>query len=201
VSESIAVLHPAAIAASEEASAVVLLVFRIDGCEHAVAVEQVVEVLRMVAATPLPDAPPWVLGVINVRGRVIPLIDVRARLGAPRLEPEPSTSVIVVQTDEVAAGLVVDEVVEVLAVRHDALQRPDQVTVDSAVIFSRVQQRSASRAPAGQTSGQRARGRWGLRHESVATRLFVDPSAIETTPAPAIDDPLCDRRAAGRGRR
>jgi purine-binding chemotaxis protein CheW len=128
VSESIAVLHPAAIAAGEEASAVVLLVFRIDGCEHAVAVEQVVEVLRMVAATRLPDAPSWVVGVINVRGRVIPLIDVGARLGAPRLEPEPSTSVIVVQTDEVAVGLVVDEVVEVLAVRHDALQRPDQVT-------------------------------------------------------------------------
>ena len=128
VSEQVAVLHPGAIAAGEEASAVVLLVFRIGGREHALAVERVVEVLRMVAATRLPDAPPWVVGVINVRGRVIPLIDVRARLGAPGLEPETSTSVIVVQTDEVAAGLVVDEVVEVVAVRRDAIQRPDQVT-------------------------------------------------------------------------
>ena len=128
MSESIAVSRPDAIATGQEASAVVLLVFRIDGCEHALAVEQVVEVLRMVAATRLPDAPPWVVGVINVRGRVIPLIDVRARLGARGLEPEPSTSVIVVQTDQVVAGLVVDEVVEVLAVRHDAIERPDQVT-------------------------------------------------------------------------
>jgi purine-binding chemotaxis protein CheW len=99
-----------------------------DGREHALPVEDVVEVLRMVAATPLPEAPPWVCGVINLRGRVIPLIDLRSRLGAPRREPDLSTPIIAVQANDVAAGLVVDEVVEVLALPREAVDSPDRVT-------------------------------------------------------------------------
>jgi purine-binding chemotaxis protein CheW len=98
-----------------------LLVFRIDGHEHALPIEDVVEVVRMVAATPLPGASAWVSGVINCRGRVIPLIDARARLGAPRREPELSTSIVVLETDQAAGGIVVDEVVEVLTVNPEAL--------------------------------------------------------------------------------
>jgi purine-binding chemotaxis protein CheW len=120
--------------AGEAAPSVVLLVFRMDGREHALPVEDVVEVVRMVAATPLPEAPVWVGGVINFRGRVIPLIDARARLGAPRREPDLSTRIIVVQTSEWAAGLVVDEVVEVLPVRAEALDPPGKATAGAAAV-------------------------------------------------------------------
>jgi purine-binding chemotaxis protein CheW len=113
--------------ASDEATDVILLVFRIESREHALPVEEVVEVLRMVAATPLPEAPPWVGGVINRRGQVVPLIDVRSRLGAPRREPRPSDAIIVVRIDEVLTGLVVDEVVEVLALRNEAVERAGRV--------------------------------------------------------------------------
>lgn len=105
----------------------VLLVFRIAGREHALPVEDVVEVVRMVAATRLPEAPPWVVGVINFRGRVIPLIEVRGRIGEPSREPDLSTPIIVVQSSEVAAGLVVDEVLEVLTVPRAALDMPRRV--------------------------------------------------------------------------
>lgn len=116
-----------------DAAGVMLLVFRLEGREHALPVEDVVEVLRMVAATPLPEAPPWVDGVINVRGRVIPLVDLRRRLGAPRREPDVSTPIIVVQAAETATGLVVDEVVELLVLGSEALASPAPVTASSAV--------------------------------------------------------------------
>lgn len=105
----------------------VLLVYRIAGREHALPVEDVVEVVRMVAATRLPEAPPWVVGVINFRGRVIPLIEVRSRIGEPVREPDLSTSIIVVRSAEMAAGLVVDEVLEVLTVPRAALDTPRRV--------------------------------------------------------------------------
>lgn len=106
----------------------VLLVFRIEGREYALPVGEVVEVLRMVAATPLPEAPPWVAGVINFRGQVLPLIDLRSRLGTLRREPELSDAIIVVRADKVVTGLVVDEVVEVLPVQPGAVEPPSGVT-------------------------------------------------------------------------
>lgn len=98
-----------------------VLVFCIDGREHGVAVEDVVEVLRMVASTPLPEAPPWLGGVINFRGRVIPLIDVSSRLGAPTRPRDLSTRIIVVLADESPVGLIVDDVVEVLTLPAEAV--------------------------------------------------------------------------------
>lgn len=108
----------------EHEAGVVLLVFAVAGHEHALAVGDVVEVVRMVAVTPLPEAPPSVMGVINFRGRVIPLVDVRSRIGAPPRDPDLSTPIIVVRSAEVAAGLVVDEVVEVLTVDRASLEVP-----------------------------------------------------------------------------
>lgn len=124
MTEGIHLLPAASRIAGGDEAGVVLLVFQIAGREHALRVEDVVEVVRMVAATPLPEAPPWVVGVINFRGRVIPLIELRGRIGAPAREPDLSTPIIVVQNAEVAAGLVVDEVVEVLTVQSAALDIP-----------------------------------------------------------------------------
>lgn len=124
MTDRVHLLRAASEAGGDEAG-VVLLVFQIAGREHALPVCDVVEVVRMVAATPLPEAPPWVIGVINFRGRVIPLIEVRSRLGTPSRDADLSTPIIVVQNAEVAAGLVVDEVLEVLTVPSAALDVPD----------------------------------------------------------------------------
>lgn len=124
MTEAVDLLPAAARVAGGDGAGVVLLVFQIAGREHALRVEDVVEVVRMVAASPLPEAPPWVVGVINFRGRVIPLIDVRGRIGAPAREADLSTPIVVVQNPQVAAGLVVDDVVEVLTVQSAALDSP-----------------------------------------------------------------------------
>jgi len=113
---------------SFEHTRVQLLVVRLGGLEHAFPVEDVIEVLRMVAVTPLPEAPAWVVGVINVRGRVIPVIDLRCRLGMLPREPDLSTPIVVAASDGSATGFVADDVVEVLSLPREALQPPDRQT-------------------------------------------------------------------------
>jgi len=102
-----------------------VLTFRLEGREFAVPVGEVIEVLRMVAVTPLPEAPAWVGGVLNYRGRVIPVVDARARLGMARRDPDLSTPIVVVEAGERPAGVVVDEALDVLALPGEAVQPSD----------------------------------------------------------------------------
>jgi purine-binding chemotaxis protein CheW len=99
-----------------------VLVFTVASREYALPVEDVIEVVRMVAVTPLPDAPSSVTGVINMRGHVIPVIDLCARLGFPAHEPDLSAPIIVVGRSEAAAGLVADGASEVLMLCSDAVE-------------------------------------------------------------------------------
>ncbi|MFZ1404781.1 MAG: chemotaxis protein CheW, partial [Anaerolineae bacterium] len=86
-------------------AAVQLVVFEVGQRAYALRVEQVIEVLRMVAIAPLPDTPPWLAGMLNFRGQVIPVMDLRTRLGAPRPQPDLNTPIMVVTTGERMAGL------------------------------------------------------------------------------------------------
>jgi purine-binding chemotaxis protein CheW len=100
------------------------VVFRLDAGQYALPLEHVVEVLRMVAIRPVPEGPAWLAGVINLRGRVLPIMDLRTRLGLPPLGARLETRIIVTDTGGFAAGgetggqrligLLADEVLEVL---------------------------------------------------------------------------------------
>jgi purine-binding chemotaxis protein CheW len=124
--------------AAADAGPLRLVVFRLQGIEHAVRVEDVVEVLRMVAITPVAEAPPWVSGVIDLRGRVIPVIDLRRRLGMAEREPDLSTPILVVRSQSVTAGLVADEVVEVLALPSEAALSPPGATAPLSSVSSAI---------------------------------------------------------------
>jgi purine-binding chemotaxis protein CheW len=113
-----------------------LLVIRLNGREHALPLEQVVEVFRIVAVTPLPEVPPWVRGVMDVRGRVIPVIDLRVKLGMPARTPDLSTPIVVVEAGGMPAGLVTDEVVEVLALPGAAVEPADHAAGLARVVTS-----------------------------------------------------------------
>jgi purine-binding chemotaxis protein CheW len=115
-----------------------LVIFRLQGIEHAVPVEDVVQVLRMVAITPVAQAPPWLRGVIDLRGRVIPVIDLRRRLGMPQRAPDLSTPILVVRGRGVTAGLVADEVVEVLALPCRAWSPSDRVAAPRSAVSSAI---------------------------------------------------------------
>jgi purine-binding chemotaxis protein CheW len=101
-----------------------LLVFRLQAREYALPIELVSEVLRMVAITPVPDAPAWLPGVINLRGRVVLVMDLRARLGLPPLTPSLNTPIIVAEADGRMVGLLADAVIEVLTLPDEAIEPP-----------------------------------------------------------------------------
>ncbi len=104
-----------------EPETLTILVFLLDGREYAVPVHLVIEVARMVAVRKLPEAPHWVDGALNFRGRIVPVVDLRARLGMERREPDRSTSIVITRSESGPWGLVTDDLIEVLSVSPEEL--------------------------------------------------------------------------------
>jgi purine-binding chemotaxis protein CheW len=88
--------------------------FRLGGEEYGVNIAQVQEIIRMVEITHVPRAPHFMEGVINLRGQLIPIIDLRTRFGMPRIDPTKSTRIVVTEIGNKRVGIVVDSVSEVL---------------------------------------------------------------------------------------
>jgi purine-binding chemotaxis protein CheW len=92
---------------------------------YGIQILKVREIIRLMDITRVPRSDPCIRGVINLRGRVIPVLDLRARFGMDRVEPTDLTVIIVVQCETVAGpvtmGLLVDEVLEVLNIEADAI--------------------------------------------------------------------------------
>jgi len=88
--------------------------FRLGGEEYGVDISQVQEIIRLVEITHVPRAPKFMEGVINLRGQLIPIIDLRTRFGMPRIEPTKSTRIIVTEIGTKRVGIIVDSVSEVL---------------------------------------------------------------------------------------
>ncbi|MBB34674.1 MAG: chemotaxis protein CheW [Hirschia sp.] len=99
-----------------------LIAFRIEDQEYSVDIMSVREIRGWTAATPLPQSPDYVRGVINLRGTVLPIVDLSARLGLGTVEPTPRHVIIVVHIGKRIVGLLVDAVSDILAVNDDALQ-------------------------------------------------------------------------------
>lgn len=98
--------------------------FEIGPEEYAVDILEVQEIIRMVEITPVPKAPYFVEGVINLRGKVIPIIDLRLRFGLSAAERTKETRIVVVDVSRMILGLVVDSVSEVLRVPSDLIESP-----------------------------------------------------------------------------
>lgn len=88
--------------------------FRLGGEEYGVDIAQVQEIIRMVEVTKVPRAPHFMEGVINLRGQLIPIIDLRTRFGMSRIPPTKSTRIVVTEIGNKRVGIVVDAVSEVL---------------------------------------------------------------------------------------
>ncbi len=90
------------------------MIFAVGAREYALDVTAIVEVVRMVALTTLPDAPDWLAGVVNLRGHVIAVMDLRRRLALPALAPHRNTPIIIAQAAGEQFGIIVDRLVEVI---------------------------------------------------------------------------------------
>lgn len=93
-----------------------LCTFRVGGEDYAIDIMRVREIIPPLPVTPVPRAPPFVEGVIRLRGDVIPVLDVRRRLGLPVTPPTRKTKVLIVNVARRRLGLVVDEVTEVVRI-------------------------------------------------------------------------------------
>lgn len=92
-----------------------LIVFTLDDQRYALPLYAAGRVVRMVAVTPLPNAPDIILGVVNLHGRVIPVINVRRRFGLPEREVALTDQLIIADTGRRHVALVADAVLDVLA--------------------------------------------------------------------------------------
>jgi purine-binding chemotaxis protein CheW len=107
------------------------LTFFLQGEEYGVEILKVQEIIGMMAITPVPDTPSHVRGVINLRGRVIPVADLRLKFGMPAAESTDETCIIVVQAQGVQMGVLVDQVSEVVDIMAEAIE--DTPTFGSGV--------------------------------------------------------------------
>lgn len=118
--------------AARRADTVELLSFRLCDQEYCVDIMSVREIRGWTRATPLPHAPPHVKGVINLRGLVLPVIDLSARLGMAGLEGDERNVIVVVQINGISAGLLVDSVSDILGIPVADLQPPPDLGEDLA---------------------------------------------------------------------
>lgn len=94
----------------------VYLTFQVSGECYAVGVAHVTEIVRIQEINNLPGMPSAFRGVINLRGHVIPVLDVQARFGLPELNPIDRTVIVVLELGEERVGLMVEEVTEVVEI-------------------------------------------------------------------------------------
>ena len=115
-----------------------LVSFKISNEEFGVDILSVQEINRMLQITKMPNTPEFIEGVINLRGRVMPVLDLRVKLGMQRIEHDKNTRIIVVEIKGKTIGFIVDEVSEVLRVPKSITEAPPQMagSVNSDYIIS-----------------------------------------------------------------
>lgn len=96
-------------------------------CEYGVPITQVQEIIRLTVPTKLPQVPDFVEGIINLRGRIIPIIDLKKRFGIDTSHHTEDTRIMVVEVGGQTVGVVVDEVTEVLRLPQDSIEPPPTV--------------------------------------------------------------------------
>ncbi len=105
-----------------------LVSFKVASEEFAVDIMQVQEIVRLAKVTKVPHAPAFVEGVVNLRGNVLPVIDLRKRVHLPEKAYNDSTRVVVVDQEGRKTGIIVDAVSEVLAVKKEAIEPAPEIT-------------------------------------------------------------------------
>lgn len=108
------------------------LTFWTDGQLFGVPISDVVQIIGIQDITPLPDSPVYAKGVINLRGNIIPVIDVRIRFSKPEAEYGEHTCIIVTKIEENFIGFIVDSVDEVATIEDDQISPPPHVSADRA---------------------------------------------------------------------
>ena len=109
--------------------------FRLAGETYGINVMQVQEVLRYTEIAPVPGAPGYVLGIINLRGNVVTVIDTRNRFGLESGEMTDNTRIVIIETEGHVIGILVDSVAEVVYLRQSEIETAPNVGNDESAKF------------------------------------------------------------------
>ena len=91
---------------------------------YGIAIGNVIEIIGVLPVTPLPGAPDYLKGIMNLRGKIVPVIDVRLKFKKPAVEYTERTCIVVVEVQEMTVGLLIDEVSEVLSIDAQEIAPP-----------------------------------------------------------------------------
>jgi purine-binding chemotaxis protein CheW len=112
-----------------------LIAFRVGDQEFCVDIMAVREIRGWSPATPMPHTPSYVRGVLNLRGAVLPVVDLGARLGLGAAEPTARHVIIVARIGEQTVGMLVDAVSDILTVTDETVQAPPDVGCETVKAF------------------------------------------------------------------
>ena len=113
--------------AVDEAQDQLYLTFLLGGEVYGIGIDYVREIIGIQPVTPIPEYPVYIRGVINLRGKIIPVMDVRLRFGKPEQPYDARTCIIVVDIFDALVGLIVDRVSEVVAIPDDKIAEPPKI--------------------------------------------------------------------------
>jgi purine-binding chemotaxis protein CheW len=119
------IAQPGADASRRADNPVVQLVgFRLDNEDYAIAITKIQEIILMKPITRIPQVPDFIEGLINLRGSVIPIVNLRKRFGLPARDLDDETRTIVVNIHDKTVGCIVDAVTRVMRINRDQIQPP-----------------------------------------------------------------------------
>ena len=109
--------------------------FKLGEETYGINVMQVQEVLRYTEVAPVPGSPLYVLGIINLRGNVVTVIDTRARFGLPSSELTDNTRIVIIESEKQVIGILVDSVAEVVYLKNSEIDMAPNVGNDESSKF------------------------------------------------------------------
>jgi len=118
-----------------EEAEIQLVVFQLGNEEYGAVIDKVQEIVILGEVTRMPKAPAFVEGVINLRGRVVPVIDIGKRFDLPSKERDKNARIMVVLIEGVAMGMIVDSISEVLRISKEAIEPPPPIIGDSSATY------------------------------------------------------------------
>lgn len=107
------------------------LIFTIDKEKYGIEIKYVIEIIGIQNITKIPELDEYVKGIINLRGKIIPVVDVRLRFKKPVMEYDDRTCIIVVDVGELTVGLIVDRVSEVVNISEDQVAPPPVTSMNT----------------------------------------------------------------------
>jgi purine-binding chemotaxis protein CheW len=109
--------------------------FRLEREKYGVNVMQVQEVLRITEIAPVPGAPGYVLGIINLRGNVVTVVDTRKRFGLAVKEPDDASRIVIIEVNGNVIGMLVDSVAEVVDLRKSEIETAPNVGAEDTAKY------------------------------------------------------------------